>query len=94
MKNQVFSLLVALGLSAGLATAACAAPPAPKTVAPQQASQQEAMNNTAQRAYDAGVSPGYTVPVTGVYDQGDRYLNAQGFPLPGDTQMFLHATGN
>ena len=94
MKNQVFSLLVALGLSAGLATAACAAPPAPKTVAPQQTSQQEAMNDTAPRAYDAGINRGYSMPVAGTYDQGDRYVNAQGFPRQGDMLTVLDATGN
>jgi hypothetical protein len=39
--------------------------------------------------YEHGINPEWNVPISGVYDQADRYRTATGFPLPGWSQMFF-----
>ena len=55
----------------------------------EQQQQARAAEKTALYDYEHGINPEWNVPISGVYDQADRYRTATGFPLPGWSQMFF-----
>lgn len=55
----------------------------------EQQQQAQAAESTALYDYEHGINPEWNVPVSGIYDQADRYRTATGFPLPGWSQMFF-----
>ena len=80
MKLSMLGLTLALGLSAGLATAARADQVASMPSAAQTEQQSFA-------AYKANANPANSVAVTGPYDQEDLYVGRHGFPLNGWHQL-------
>jgi hypothetical protein len=87
--------LVGLSLLATLSLTACAnasnVPPlfhASSTLQEQQQQTQSAAQ-LALYDYNHNINPEWNVPVSGVYDQADRYRGPNGFPLPGWSQMFF-----
>jgi hypothetical protein len=82
----VFSALLGLAVTQPLAVSFAASPNAinnqtAQLVSPSQSELGPAVVVPTQRAHGAGV-----------YDQYDRYRDQQGFPLPGEAQLFLPAT--
>ena len=55
----------------------------------QQQEQARAAEKISLYDYEHGINPEWNVPIGGIYDQGDRYRTANGFPLPGWSQMFF-----
>ncbi len=55
----------------------------------QQQQQAQAAAKIALYDYEHGINPEWNVPISGIYDQADRYRTANGFPLPGWSQMFF-----
>jgi hypothetical protein len=54
--------------------------------------QQQQTQSAAQLAlydYEHNINPEWNVPISGIYDQADRYRGPNGFPLPGWSQMFF-----
>jgi|SwirhisoilCB3_FD_contig_31_5215590_length_481_multi_3_in_0_out_0_1 hypothetical protein len=75
-KIAILSAVLALGLSAGFAVAATVVPQ-PQAISPQQLTVQPPPINIYNRA-----------PVIGEpYNLGDGYVNRQGFPLGGWSQL-------
>ena len=72
MKQPFFAATLLLGLSAGLAFAA---PAAPTEGTPSE--------SAALKAYEANTNPSVSVPTTGPYDARDRYTAPNGYQLPG-----------
>lgn len=92
MKNSIVSLSLAIALSAGLAGAALAdqtgngtssSPVQVATMPSDNLARQQAMENEAVRAYNAGINPFASYHTTGIYDQGDAVTGPNGFTLPG-----------
>jgi hypothetical protein len=55
----------------------------------EQQQQAQSAEQIALYDYEHGINPEWNVPISGVYDQEDRYRTATGFPLPGWSQMFF-----
>lgn len=95
MNRSLLAFTLVLGLSAGLSAVARAeqsltVPPAtPTAQLPQQSAEmpyagfQTYQSDRALQDYQANINPNTNVPVTGVYDQEDRFRDATGRPLPG-----------
>lgn len=77
-KIAILSGVLALGLSAGFAVAATVAPQR-QGISPQQLAVQPPPINSYNRAPVIGVP--------GPYNLGDGYVNRQGFPLGGWSQL-------
>lgn len=77
MKISLVALAVAFALSLGVATA--------RADQTDQAQDNGAplTQSAALNAYNANTNAELAVPSTGVYDQADRYVDPQGWPLPG-----------
>jgi hypothetical protein len=92
MSRSIVGLSLALGLLSCL-TACAAADNVPPlyhaTTLQQQQQQSQSAEQIALYDYDHGINPEWNVPVSGIYDQADRYRTANGFPLPGWSQMFF-----
>jgi hypothetical protein len=54
----------------------------------EQQERAQAADKIALYDYAHGINPEWNVPISGVYDQEDRYRTATGFPLPGWSRMF------
>jgi hypothetical protein len=54
----------------------------------EQEEQAQAAQKIALYDYQHGINPEWNVPISGIYDQEDRYRTATAFPLPGWSQMF------
>lgn len=92
MKNSIVSLGLAIALSAGFAGAALAdqtgqgtssTPVQVATMPSDNLARQQAMENDAVKAYNAGTNPLASYHTTGTYDQGDAVTGPNGFMLPG-----------
>ena len=55
----------------------------------EQQQQAQAAQQVVLYDYEHGINPEWNVPISGIYDQADRYRTASGFPLPGWSQMFF-----
>lgn len=55
----------------------------------EQQQQAQAAEQIALDDYERGINPEWNVPISGIYDQADRYRTARGFPLPGWAHMFF-----
>ncbi len=80
VNKSILGVTLALGLAAGIASAARADQLG--LVSPATTSQ--ATQSASINAYKANVNPDATVPTTGVYDESDRFVGPNGYPLPGD----------
>jgi hypothetical protein len=82
MKISYLALALVLGLPVGLTATARADD---MTATPQQtaAMPAQATENAALRDYNANINPNVNIPITGIYDQADRYIGPTGTPLPG-----------
>jgi hypothetical protein len=90
MKKTLAALALALTLPASLAFAEPqnVIPPS-QQVATQPGQQAESTERSSFQAFKANINPNVVVPTTGVYDQGDAYVGAHGFPLEGWSQVRL-----
>jgi hypothetical protein len=80
MTKSILAATLALGLSAGIAGAARA----DQSNLVSQTTTAQTTQGASINAYNANVNPDATVPTTGVYDESDRFVGPNGFPLPGD----------
>lgn len=80
VNRSFLAVTLALGLTAGIAGAARA--DQSSVVSP--ATNPQATQTASINAYKANINPDATVPTTGVYDEADRFVGPNGFPLPGD----------
>jgi hypothetical protein len=90
MSKSILALSLALGLSAGLATAAYADDSSSQPFfVPEQTAQVPStpVQAAAIDAYNKNENPLAVVPVPGPYDDGDAFLTPQGTPLPGWEHM-------
>ena len=92
MNRSLLAFTLVLGLNAGLAAIARAEPSntmSQPAQLPEQSAEmpyagfQTFQSERALRDYQANINPNTNVPVTGVYDQEDRFRDATGRPLPG-----------
>lgn len=91
MKQAVLSVAFAAALMATTTIAFAAdqtssSPSMPKQIAStpnQNLARQQAMENQAQKAFNAGINPLANFQSSGVYDQADAYKGPNGFMLPG-----------
>jgi hypothetical protein len=87
-----FTLVLLLGFGAWLAAIAHSEPSETLAQPPQSPEQSAEMpyagfktyqSDRALQDYQANINPNSNVPTTGIYDQGDRFRDATGRPLPG-----------
>jgi hypothetical protein len=86
MSKSILALSLALGLSAGLATAAYADDSSSQPFfVPEQTAQVPSTptQSAALDAYNKNENPLATMQFASPYDQGDAFLTPQGTPLPG-----------
>ena len=85
MKKSLVAFAVTLSVAGGLATIARADDmPAAQTPMEETAqSQGSATESMALKDYREGINPNWNIPITGPYDQSDRYIGPGGWPLPG-----------
>ena len=86
MKYSVLSITFAVALAA-TATAALADPTEVASAPNQNLARQQATENEAMKAYSNGVNQLWAVHTTGPYDQEDAFKGANGFMLPGTSNM-------
>jgi hypothetical protein len=55
----------------------------------EQQQQAQAAEQIVLDDFARGINPEWNVPISGIYDQADRYRTARGFPLPGWAHMFF-----
>jgi hypothetical protein len=93
MKVSIFAAALALGLSAGLAAAHAqemSASPYPSqqlATAPSTGPSPAQTEQESYNAFKANTNPASSVGTTGPYDQEDLYVNREGFPLGGWSQV-------
>jgi hypothetical protein len=91
MNRSLLALAVALGMSAALPAAYADEMNAsshlqPTAQLPEQSAQspsQTVPNDAALQDYRRNINPNTNIPITGIYDQEDRFEGPTGRPLPG-----------
>jgi hypothetical protein len=85
MKKSFIALALVLGLSSGLTAVARADDMSSTQSMSAQTAQVPALatENAALQDYRANINPNSNIPITGPYDQSDRYIGPRGTPLPG-----------
>jgi hypothetical protein len=84
-----FSLLVLSACLTGCANTTNIPPLYHASTLQEQQQQAQAAEKIVLYDYEHNINPEWNVPISGVYDQADRYRTANGFPLPGWSQMFF-----
>lgn len=85
MNKSFIALALAVGFSGGVATMARADEAVPSSSTPEQMAQVPSLatENAALQDYNVNINPNSNIPITGIYDQADRYIGPTGTPLPG-----------
>lgn len=86
MKASLLGITLAFGLASGIVAAQAADVSTQQQVAaqPQAATTMTSTEQDSFQAFKSNVNPTFVVPTTGgYYDQEDKYVNSQGYPLGG-----------